>query len=70
MSEGAPLQDVLRELMRHAVRVADLGGRVVCHNLAFDAEIIAEELRRAGLTDQVGTWNAIAGRGLCTMSGP
>ena len=66
-AEGLPLHDVLKEFMRAAIRVYDMGGRVVIHHLEFDAGVIDEELRVAGLDLERLQWHMIANRGICTL---
>ena len=66
-AEGLPLHDVLKEFMRAAIRVYDMGGRVVIHHLEFDAGVIDEELRVAGLDLERLQLHMIANRGICTL---
>ncbi len=51
VTEGLPLEDVLREFMLDMVDLYHRGGRVVIHHLEFDASIIARELERANLVE-------------------
>ena len=67
-AEGAPITGVLEEFLAAALEVDRLGGRVVAHNLAFDSEMISEELKRSNLLEEAATWEGIASRGLCTMA--
>ena len=48
-------------------RAHSKGGRVVIHNLEFDAGIIDKELTRAGLERWRPLWHDIARQGFCTM---
>ncbi len=68
VTEGLPLEDVLREFMLDMVDLYHRGGRVVIHHLEFDASIIARELERANLVELSPAWDEVAKAGLCTMS--
>ena len=65
--EGRPLADVLREFMEDVLEWCDRGGRVVAHQLEYDAGIILNELARCGLHEFHDAWKRIAQKGFCTM---
>ena len=65
--EGVPLPHALAELMRDALEVSGQGGRLVCHQLEFDAGIIARELSRCKMAEASKLWGDIARAGICTM---
>ena len=67
-NSGQPLEDVLGEFMRDVIESDRRHGRVVAHNLEFDAGILLRELNRCGLVDLASTWTSIARKGFCTMS--
>ncbi len=64
---GRPVADVLRDFMADVLEACSSGGRIVLHNLEFDAGIILNELARCGLSEMHGEWKVIAQRGFCTM---
>ena len=67
---GEPLVDVLKEFMRDIIDADGRHGKVVAHNMEFDAGIILHELNRCGLDDLAKIWTSIArksGKGFCTM---
>ena len=65
--QGLPITFVLDEFMRDAVRVDQMGGRVVIHHLEFDAGIIDTEMQRYELHHFCDQWRKIARKGFCTM---
>ena len=65
--EGIPLDAALERFMDVMQRAHSKGGRVVIHNLEFDAGIIDKELTRAGLERWRPLWHEIARQGFCTM---
>ncbi len=65
--EGRHLADVLREFMEDVLEWCDRGGRVVAHQLEFDAGIILSELARCGLHELRDAWKRVAQKGFCTM---
>ena len=65
--QGLPITFVLDEFMRDAVRVDQMGGRVVIHHLEFDAGIIDTEMQRYELQQFCDQWRKIARKGFCTM---
>ena len=67
LRHGRPLTDVLRDFMRDVLECCDHGGRVVAHQLEFDAGIILNELERCGLIELHDAWLRIAHKGFCTM---
>ncbi len=67
LAEGVPLPVALADFVRAMTYVDDLGGRVVIHHLEFDAGIIFEELRQAGLECWQRPWCEIAKKGICTL---
>ena len=68
MSEGLDLKEVMEEFMKDMVELCESGGRVVAHQLEFDAGLILEELQRCGLTHLQKQWSEIARAGYCTMN--
>ena len=62
--QGLPITDVLDDFMRDAVRVDEMGGRVVIHHLEIDAGIIDAELQRYCLQQWCKQWRKIARHGL------
>ena len=68
MADGIPLPEALLHMFNDACRVVQLGGRLCSHHLDFDASIIAEEMRRCGLSEEVKVWEQIVPQGFCTMS--
>ena len=66
-TDGIALKQVLAEFFSEAVGVDNAGGRVVAHNLPFDAQLIENEMRRTGMLEEADAWAAIVKRGLCTM---
>ena len=64
---GVPLADALADLMRDVLEVSGQGGRLVCHQLEFDAGIIARELSRCKMAEASKLWADIARAGICTM---
>lgn len=68
MSNGRHLRDVLEEFMHDMIHAHEAGGRVVAHQLEFDAGIINNELERLGLHKLKKLWREIARKGVCTMS--
>ncbi len=64
---GRELASVLLEMCSDLFGAFEKGGRVAGHHFEFDAEIIALELRRAGMDGKADTWEQLAKDGLCTM---
>ncbi len=65
--EGRPLADVLCDFMADVLEAFSCGGRVVAHQLEFDAGIVLQELGRSGLDHLRDAWIRIAHAGFCTM---
>ena len=65
--EGVPLKPALESFMNVMQRAHEKGGRLIIHNLEFDAGIIDKELTRAGLERWRPIWHDIARKGFCTM---
>ena len=65
--EGRPLADALCDFMADVSEAHSRGGRVVAHNLEFDAGVILNELERCRLYELCGTWRRTAQKGFCTM---
>ena len=70
MAKGEPLRAVLAELFKVVASVAERGGRISAHHLEFDAVIIENEFRRAGLDSfqRCDLWADIVKSGFCAMS--
>ena len=68
LQEGRDLKDVLQEFMGDVKEACRQGGRVVAHQLEFDAGVIYEELGRCGLDNLRDEWASIARKGFCTMT--
>ena len=68
VQDGNALEDVLREFMADVTHACESGGRVVAHQLEFDAGVIYEELGRCGLDALRDEWACIARKGYCTMN--
>ena len=64
---GVPLAHALADLMRAVLDVSSQGGRLVCHQLEFDAGIIAKEISRCKMEEASKLWAEIARAGICTM---
>ena len=64
---GVPLAEALADLMRNVLEVSGQGGLLVCHQLEFDAGIIARELSRCKMAEASKLWADIARAGFCTM---
>ena len=58
---------MLSEFMEDVVAACERGGRIVSHQLEFDAGIIMYELERCGLHVLMHRWSTIAREGMCTM---
>ena len=65
---GRPLRDVLAEFLLDVARVMKYGGAICAHHLEFDAGIVAFELQRTGLLDELAIWEQSVQQGLCTMN--
>lgn len=65
---GRPLRDVLAEFMLDVVRMVECGGAICAHHLEFDAGIVAFELQRIGLFDNLAIWEQSVQQGFCTMN--
>ena len=65
--EGEPLERVLTDFMDVVRVVVERGGRIVAHNLNFDATIIYNELANCGLERYQAEWSKAAKAGCCTM---
>ena len=63
---GLILKDVLQEFLRDVDQVQQEGGRICCHHLEFDGNIIVRELERSELDTTV--FGNMLRRGCCTMS--
>ena len=68
LCKGSPLAEVLQEFMQDVRGAVERNGRVIAHQIEFDAGIILRELRRCGMDDQCREWATIARNGFCTMS--
>ena len=68
LRKGRPLAEVLEEFMQDVRGAVERNGRVIAHQIEFDAGIILRELRRCGMDDHCREWATIARSGFCTMS--
>ena len=68
LRNGSPLAEVLQEFMQDVRGTVERNGRVIAHQIEFDAGIILRELRRCGMDDHCREWTTIARNGFCTMS--
>ena len=66
-SHGTLRRVVLDRFMTSVKHMSDLGASATSHNFEFDAGIIANELKNAGLEHWLDTWNKIARKATCTM---
>ena len=67
--EGRVLREVLTEFVTDVTSACRSGGgRVVAHQLEFDAAVIYEELGRCGLNALQDEWACVAKGGYCTMN--
>ena len=66
-NEGPPLATFLERFMEVVTRAHERGGRLVVHDLEFDAGIIDREFANSGLERRRPTWGTIARQGFCTM---
>ena len=64
---GEPLALVLTEMMNAVREWRARGGRLVAHQIEFDAGVIAAELERCGLNDLKTFWEQAVREGICTM---
>ena len=67
LREGRLLMDVLGEFVDDAVQIVENGGRLVAHQVEFDAGVIYQELGRCGLEALQDRWMRIMRKGFCTM---
>jgi len=65
--EGKALKEILEELLSDVFAARAAGGRLVAHQIEFDAGIIQHEMRRTGLGHLVDDWAATVKDGVCTM---
>lgn len=65
--DGRPSADALCDFMADVSEAHSRGGRVVAHNLEFDAGVILNELKRCKLYELCEAWRRIAREGFCTM---
>ena len=68
LRKGRPLAEVLEEFMQDVRGAVERNGRVIAHQIEFDAGIILRELRRCGMDDHCREWATTARNGFCTMS--
>jgi DNA polymerase III epsilon subunit-like protein len=68
LRDGRSLAEVLREFTTDVKDAFANGGRVVAHQLEFDAAVISSELHRCGLHALQEDWDQIARMGYCTMN--
>ena len=68
MEGGIPLSEALLQMFNDARRVVQLGGRLCSHHLDFVAGLIAEEMKRCGLSEEIKVWEQIVPQGFCTMN--
>ena len=67
--EGVSLSDALQQFMAEVIEAHGKGGRVVAHQIEFDAGVILRELRRCGMSACEGQWFEVArSNGFCTMN--
>jgi len=71
LESGRELSDVLQEFMQDVFKTCLQGGRIVAHQIEFDAGIIFQELGRCGFSEMRAQWARIAtiniGTSFCTM---
>ena len=68
MADGIPLPEALLHMFNDSCRVVQLGGRLCSHHLDCVASLIAEEMKRCGLSEETKVWEQIVPQGFCTMS--
>lgn len=64
---GLPLESILQEFIASAQKWFARGARLVAHQIEFDAGVVAEELQRCGLHQQMEFWDKAVRSGICTM---
>ena len=64
---GLPLESILKEFIASAQEWVARGARLVAHHIEFDAGVVAVELQRCGLHQQMAFWDKAVRGGICTM---
>ena len=64
---GLPLTDALNIFLASAREAFTRGARLVAHQIEFDAGVIAAELQRCGLHEELEFWDRAVRGGICTM---
>ena len=64
---GLPLESILKEFIASAQEWFARGARLVAHHIEFDAGVVAAELQRCGLHQQMAFWDKAVRGGICTM---
>ena len=67
LDHGIPLVHALTEMMEDAQSTCKHGGRLVSHHYGHKADIIMNELERAGLVDKMPSWKTCSRKACCTM---
>ena len=64
---GLPLGLTLKEFVASAQEAFTRGARLAAHQIEFDAGVIAAELQRCGLREELEFWDKAVRGGICTM---
>ena len=64
---GLPLMEALNVFLASAQEAFTRGARLVAHQIKFDAGVIAAELQRCGLHEELEFWDRVVSGGICTM---
>ena len=64
---GLPLMEILKEFVASAQEAFTRGARLAAHQIEFDAGVIAAELQRCGLHQELEFWDKAVRGGICTM---
>ena len=64
---GLPLRLTLKEFVASAQEAFTRGARLAAHQIEFDAGVIAAELQRCGLREELEFWDRAVRGGICTM---
>ena len=64
---GLPLTEALKEFVASAQEAFTRGARLAAHQIEFDAGVIAAELQRCGLQQELEFWDKAVRGGICTM---
>lgn len=67
LSEGLPLQRVLKEAFQLVKKAFDAGACVTAYNLRFDAAVLRAEFQREGFIKESVDWDTMTQAGVCTM---